>query len=277
MRALREEESMIQKACMFLLVLVFSCSALLADPGSNRWDVGRLSLEETDDLEYFGEGYLEQQFTYVEVVNYIGCDSVESLARGFVDRVVRDEVQEGEVREFEVGCWARNDGSRVVSVLQTYSGTNVEHQVFLYELGPTDTPGNARKICDFGDFSYDLADLEMTGREGDPALIAFVSHASTGETTLAVWDLSCSKVMGTDLLRYRVVQEEDARGIVTIEFSPLASLAKGSCGRLIRRIASDAEIVEDETCGDPGDAEQLQARMRLLYGTLDLGVETVKR
>ncbi len=159
---------MIQKARVFTLVLVLSCSALHADPdlfvhdggrASNRWDVGHLSLEETDDLEYFGEGYAEQ-FTYIEVVNYLGCDSVESLARGFVDRVIRDEVQERKVRQFEVGCWAKNDGSRVISVLQTYTGTFVQHQVFLYDLGPSDTPGNAQKICHSGEASYDLADLE---------------------------------------------------------------------------------------------------------------------
>jgi hypothetical protein len=267
---------MVQKTGVFVFALVLSSFALHADPSdggraSNRWDVGRLSLEETDDLEYFGEGYLEQQFTYVEVVNYIGCDSVESLARGFVDRVVRDEVQEGEVREFEVGCWARSDGSRIISVLQTYSGTNVYHQVFLYELGSSDIPGNARKICDFGESSYDLADLELTGSGGNPALIAFVSHASTGETTLDVWGFDCSVVLLTDVIDYRVVQEEDSRGIITLELYPES---KGSLGRLIRRIVSDDEIVEDEKCDDPEDSEKLQTRMELLYRTVDLGVDT---
>ncbi len=268
---------MIQKACVFVLVMVLSCSALHADPdvsvsdegrASNRWDVGRVSLDETDDLEYFGEGYREQQFTYVEVVDYRGCDSVESLAKGFVKRVIQEEVQERNVRQFEVGCWARSDGSRVVSVLQTYTGTFVQHQIFLYDLGPSDAPGNAQKICDFERSSYDLADLEMTGRDGNPALIAFVSYASTGETTLAVWDLGCSLVHHTDVLDFRVVQEEGSRGIATIELSPLV---KGAYGRLIRRIVTDVEIVEDEKCDDPEDSERLQARMRSLFRNLDLG------
>lgn len=278
---------MIQKECAFVLVLVLSCSALHADPdsfvhdggrASNRWDVGRLLLDETDDLEYFGEGYREQQFTYVEVVNYRGCDSVESLAKGFVERVIQEEVQDRKVRQFEVGCWAKGDGGRVISVLQTYTGTYVGHQVFLYDLGPSDTPGNAQKICHTGEASYDLADLEMTGREGNPALIAFFSHASTGETTLAVWDLGCALVHHSDVLDYRVVQDEDSRGIVTIEYAP-GSRSCGpwqrprSCGRLVRRFVTDDEVVKEETSDDPEDAERLQARMWSLFHNLDLGVQ----
>jgi len=110
----------------------------------------------------------------------------------------------------------------------------------------------------------------LTGRDGSPALIAFVSHASTGETTLDVWDFGSSLVFHTDVVDYRIVQEEDSRGIVTIELSPLL---KGSCGRLVRRIVTNDKILEDEKCDDPADSEPLQTRMWQLYNGLDIGAD----
>ncbi len=199
-----------------------------------------------EQLEYRGDDDWTQK-AYLEVIDFGDCPLDREFATEFVSRVVIEEEQDHSVHIYEVGCLTKPNGHRVVTVLQTNRGTNVFHKIFVYDLNSPFEVHTAIKRCDFGYFSYDAADVELTGSGNEEGFIVVTSSASTGVGIASVFDPSCSRVFESTSIRNRVIQDANSRALVTVE--PITR-ERNECGFLVRRLGVSNEIVARESCSE---------------------------
>lgn len=243
----------------FLVVTALVCSIVYAGSSEHRKHLGEVPLPSVADLEYFDGHAGWKPTAYLEVVNFGGCGHAEDFALGFVEKIIRDEEQRHTVAMYEVGCLAGPDGGGVVTVLQTYTGGGKEHSVFLFELEDLKQIHSAVQICECGEYSYGFGQVELAASGGTIEFLVLTSSASTGESTVTVFDSSCALVLNSSYSDFQVVENENTRRVFTLEHF---FRSQGDKGYLIRRIGAENEIVEELSYKDGEDKMTVYEQLR---------------